>query len=152
MSENVTTSAHLFAPPSHPKITSISRNAIQDFLAERAQYEVAIEAQPGLKPLSWAGCFDALFLRSLLRARIFGAHFKSIDEFSDDVIKSKLESLSSTTKHVSFDEAMGMLCDTSNLTHQNPTLDCASSCCKLPTSLFASGAAGILSKTRRRRQ
>lgn len=106
MSETPSASAHLFAPPSHPKIKAISRNAIQDFLAERAQYEVSIEAQHGLKPVSWAGCFDALFLRSLLKGRIFGAQNTTIEQLSDNVIKARLESLASATKHVSFDEAM----------------------------------------------
>ena len=106
MSETTGNPSHLFAPVQAPKLTNISRRAIQDFLADREQYETAIKAQPGLSPIPWAGCFDALFLRSLVRARAFGAQYKSVDELNDAVIKAKLESLSSTTKHVSFDEAM----------------------------------------------
>ncbi len=41
------TSANLFAPIQAPRLSSISRKAIQHFLAERAHYESAVSAQPG---------------------------------------------------------------------------------------------------------
>ncbi len=40
-------SANLFALIQAPRLSSISRKAIQQFLAERAHYESAVSAQPG---------------------------------------------------------------------------------------------------------
>ena len=101
-----TTSGNLFVPIQAPRLNSISRKAIQHFLAERASYEAAVAAQPGLLPVSWAGCFNAIFLRSLLRARIFGSEITNINALTDDIIKNKLMHLVSGSKHVTYDEAM----------------------------------------------
>ncbi len=57
--------------------------AIQHFLAERAHYESTVSAQPGLTPISWAGSIDAIFLRSLLRAHIFGQCYTDINDLTD---------------------------------------------------------------------
>ena len=101
-----TTSVHLFAPIEAPRLKSISRKAIQHFLAERSQYEAAVKAQPGINAISWAGCFDAIFLRSLIRARIFGADVKEETDLTDKIIKKKLLELSGASKSVSFEEAL----------------------------------------------
>ena len=106
MSEVVGTSGTLFAPIQAPRLKSISRKAIQSFLAERMQYEAAVQAQPGINAISWAGCFDAIFLRSLIRARIFGAEVKDVTDLTDSLIKSKLEELSGTSKSTSYEEAL----------------------------------------------
>lgn len=90
----------MFAPVQAPKLTNTSGRAIQDFLADQKQYEVAIKAQPGVSPILWAGCFDALFLRSLVRARALGTHYKSAGELIDAIIKAKRKSLSYMTKNV----------------------------------------------------
>ena len=95
-----TASAHLFVPIPAPRLKSISRKAIQNFLAERTQYEAAVNAQPGINAISWAGCFDAIFLRSLIRARIFGADVKEETDFTDKIIKKKLLELSGASKSV----------------------------------------------------
>ena len=106
MSGSSGVSGTLFAPIQAPRLKSISRKAILDFLAERSQYEAAVCAQPGINAISWAGCFDAIYLRSLVRARIFGAQFKEVADLTDDVIKSKLKELAGQPKSVSFEEAL----------------------------------------------
>lgn len=87
----------------------MSRRAIKGFLAEREQYKKAIKVQPDLSPIPWAGCFDALFFRSLVHARAPGAQYESFDELTDTLINTKLESVSSTTRQVYFDEAIAIL-------------------------------------------
>ena len=99
-------SAHLFAPISAPRITSISRRAIQDFLADREAYEDAISAQPGLMAVSWRSCFPASFLRSLVRARIFRKNISDVTDLTDELIKEKLTTFAAGTKTVSADEAL----------------------------------------------
>ncbi len=81
------TSANLFALI---RLSRISRKAIQHILAERAHYESAVSAQPGLTPISWTGSIDASFLRSLLRARLFGQGYTDVNDLTDDVIKNRL--------------------------------------------------------------
>eukprot|EP00171_Calliarthron_tuberculosum_P007262 IDg7262t1 len=96
----------LFAPIQAPRLTSISRKAIQYFLAERATYENAVAAQPGLKPISYANSFDATFLGSLICCRIFGIEVKEVSDLSDDIIKANIIKLSSGSKPVSAEEAL----------------------------------------------
>ena len=98
--------AQLFAPSQALRLTSISRKAIEDFLADREAYEDAISAQPSLKPVSWRSCFPASFLRSLVRARIFGADVTDVTQLTDEKIKSKLETFAAGTKTVSEEEAL----------------------------------------------
>ena len=100
------TSGNLFAPIQAPRLRSISRKEIQRFLAERAHYESAVAAQPGLIPVSWAGSIDPIFLQSLLVIRIFGEGINDVGDLTDDIIKVKLNELSSGSKPVSADEAM----------------------------------------------
>ena len=99
-------SANLFAPVQAPRLQSISRKAIQYFLAERASYEAAVAAQPGLLPVPWSTCFDAFFLRSLVLSRVFGNNVTAISQLTDELIKSKLEEFCGAIKYVSYDEAM----------------------------------------------
>ena len=87
---------NLFAPIQAPKLKAISRKAIQHFLAEREQYEIAVEAQSGINPISWAGCFEAFFLRSLVRERVFGANYTEVSDLTDEIIKTRLTELAST--------------------------------------------------------
>lgn len=98
--------AHLFAPIRAPRITSISRKAIQDFLADRESYEDSVAAQPGLKAVSWRSCFQASFLRSLVLARMFGTQVKDVSDLTDEIIKDKLSSYAEGSKVVSADEAL----------------------------------------------
>ncbi len=100
------TSANVFAPVQAPRLTSISLEAIQRFLAERAHYEPAVAAQSGLSPISWAGSIDPIFLQSLLVIRVFGTGFIDISKLTDDIINAKLTVRSSGNKPVSFDEAL----------------------------------------------
>lgn len=97
--------ANLFAPIQAPRLTSIFRKAIQDFLADRENYEDAISGQPTLKPVSWFSCFGASFLRSLVRARIFSADITEVPGLTDKLIKSKLETFAAGSKKVSAEEA-----------------------------------------------
>jgi len=83
------TSVNTFAFIQHPRITSITRKSIQDFLAQRD-----------------ANCFDGIFLRSLVRARVFGKEIQDIASLTDDLIKTKLTALSSRGKAVSYEEVM----------------------------------------------
>ncbi len=87
------TSANHFAPVQAPRLTSISRKAIQRFLAERAHYESAVAAQPGLSPISWAASIDPIFLQSLLVIQVFGTGFNDVSDLTDDIIKAKLTEL-----------------------------------------------------------
>ncbi len=100
------TSANLFTLMQAPSLSSILRKAIQHFLAERAHYESAVSVQPELTPISWAGSVDAIFLRSLLRARIFGQSYTDVNDLTDDVIKNRLCNLVGGSKSVSFDDAL----------------------------------------------
>ncbi len=63
-------------------------------------------AQPGLTPISWAGSIDAIFLRSLLRARIFVQGYTDVNDLTDDVIKNRLCYFVEGSKPVSFDDAL----------------------------------------------
>ncbi len=99
-------SVNLFAPIQEPRLRSISRKAVQHFLAERAHYKSAVCAYPGLTPISWAGSIDAIFLRSLLRARIFGQGYTDVNDLTDDVIKNRLCNLVGGSKPVSFDDTL----------------------------------------------
>ena len=100
------TSENFFAPVQAPRLKSISRKGNQRFLEERTQYEGAVQAQPEFNPISRAGCFDAIFLRSLLRARVLGKEITEVSQLTDGMIKAKLTVLSSQTKAVSYDEAL----------------------------------------------
>lgn len=63
-------------------------------LAEIIHYKSAVGTQPGLVPLSWAGCiFDAIFLRSLVGACIFGTTYTEVSQLTDQVFKSRLQEL-----------------------------------------------------------
>lgn len=91
-SPGASATVHLFAPVKAPCLTSISSNAIQDFLAGRKAYEDAVAAQPSLNPMCWRSSFPATFLRPLVRARMFGAGVTEVSQLSVDTINAKLES------------------------------------------------------------
>ena len=97
---------NLFAPIQAPRLKSISRKAIQEFLASREAYEDAVAAQKGLNPVSIRASFPDLFLRSLVKARVFGANITDVNDLRDEIIKTKLKELSSDTKAVSKNEAL----------------------------------------------
>lgn len=103
---NVGASAQLFAPIQPPRIKSISRKAVQDFLADREAYEDAISVQPGIVAVSYRSCFPAMFLKSLIRARMFGAEITQAGQLTDELIKQKLEKLSGRTSSVSVEAAL----------------------------------------------
>ncbi|CAN8069970.1 unnamed protein product [Agarophyton chilense] len=99
-------SGNLFAPVQPPCLPAISCKAIQEFLAERSSYEAAVEAQPGINPVPYVSCFDAIFLRSLVRARLFGKDVTDVNQLSDDLIKTKLLGRSGGVRSVSYEEVM----------------------------------------------
>lgn len=80
--------AHIHAP----KQSSISRKAIQTFFDERANYEAAVDAQPGLIAISCTGSFDALLLPSLGPAGIFGTEITNVLRLSKATIKARIQS------------------------------------------------------------
>ena len=96
----------LFAPIAAPRIKSISRKAVLEFQAAREAYEDACSSQPGMKPVSYRSCFNAIFLKSLIRARAFGSDVKDIGDLTDEKIKSKLEEISGCTQTVSVESAL----------------------------------------------
>lgn len=100
------TSAQLFAFVQAPRLKAVASKAIQNFLAERTQYQATAAAQPSINALSWAGCFDAIFLRSLIRARVFGADVKETKDLTDEIICNRLLELSGVSRSVSFEEAL----------------------------------------------
>ncbi len=87
------TYANIFVPVQAPQLTSISRKAIQHFLAEHAHYKSAVDAQPGLSPISWAAAIDPIFLQSLLVIRVFVTGFNDVSDLTDDIIKTRLTEL-----------------------------------------------------------
>ncbi len=94
------TSSNLFEPVQAPRLTSISRKMVPPFLADRAHYESAVAAQPGMSPIPWAGSIGLMFLQSLLVIRVFRGGFNDVT----DVTEAKLTEISSASKSVSFDE------------------------------------------------
>ena len=90
----------------HPRITSIRRQDIQEFLAQRDSYEAAVSSQQGLSPVPYANCFDPIFLKSLVQAQVFGAAIKEVSSLTDAIIKTTLTSLSSRGKIVDYEEVM----------------------------------------------
>lgn len=103
---NVGGTAHLFAPIQAPKIKSIARKAVQSFLADREAYEDAISGQVGLVAVSYRSCFAATYLKSLIRARVFGAEIKKVAELTDEIIKDKLDEIAGTSRSVSVESAL----------------------------------------------
>ncbi len=100
------TFANLFEPGQAQRLTSLSRKAIQRCLAERAHYESAVAAQPGLSPISWAASIDHILLHSVLVIRVFGTGFSDVSNLTDVIIKAKMTELASGSKPVSIDEAL----------------------------------------------
>ena len=96
----------LFAPITAPTIKSISRKSVLEFLAAREAYEDAVSSQPGMKAVSYRSCFNRVFLKSLVRARAFGAEVSSVNELSDEVIKSKLQEISGYVSSISVESAL----------------------------------------------
>ncbi len=65
-----------------------------------------MSAKPGRTSISWAGSIDSTFLRSLLRARIFGQGYTDVNDLTDDIIQNRLCNLVGGSKPVSFDDAL----------------------------------------------
>lgn len=59
--ENPGAVGHLFAPIVAPKIKSISRKCVQEFLASREAYEDAVNSQAGVVAVSYLSCFSAAY-------------------------------------------------------------------------------------------
>ncbi|CAN8067564.1 unnamed protein product [Agarophyton chilense] len=72
----------------------------------RDSHEVSVASQEGLSPVPNDNCFDAIFLRSLVLARVFGKNIKEVSQLTDEIIKEKLSALSSNGRAVSYDELM----------------------------------------------
>lgn len=76
MSPGTGVTAHLFAPVQAPRLASISRTAIQDFLANRHSYVDAVAAQRSLNAVSWRSSFLSTFLWSLFFTNVWsGGHW-----------------------------------------------------------------------------
>lgn len=97
--------SQMFAPIQAPRIKSISRRAVQEFLEQREAYEDAVNSQPGVKTIPYRSCFAPTFLKSLVRARFFGVNVKTVSECTDDVIKTELDKIAGTYKTVSVEAA-----------------------------------------------
>ena len=97
---------HMFAPIQALKIKSISRKAVQDFLAEREAYEDAVDSQPEVTAVSYRSCFQASYLKSLVKARMFGQAIKELSDLNDDILKAKLQELAGGYRTVSCEQAL----------------------------------------------
>lgn len=96
---------HMFAPIQAPRIKSFTRKAVQTFLAEREAYEDAVDAQPGVKAVSYRSCFQASFLSSLVKSRMFGSEVKVLSDLTDDILKAKLQQIAGRSRTVSVEQA-----------------------------------------------
>lgn len=105
-SSEVDGSANLFAPIQAPHLKSISRKDVQAFLLARASYEHSVDAQPGLKPVSYRSCFDADYLEALVMAEAFGADIDDVSKCTDEILRSKLHDMVNDTVPVDFDQAL----------------------------------------------
>ena len=106
MDDQVVNTFHLFTPIQAPKIKSISRKAIQDFLADREAYEDLVAAQRGISAISYRSCFTDSYLKSLIRARFLGAEITVASELTDELIKSKLEQVAGNSRSASVESAL----------------------------------------------
>ena len=106
MGDQDVNTGHLFAQIQAPKIKSISRKAMQDFLADREAYEDLVAAQRGISAVPYRSCFTASYLKSLIRARFFGAEIAVVSELTDELIKSKLEKVAGTSRSASVESAI----------------------------------------------
>lgn len=97
--------ATLFAFIQAPCLTSIPRKEIQRFLAERKYYENSDAAQAGFKAMSYPKLFGVTFLYSLIRCRLLGTLIKEVYHLKNNVIKTKIEQLSSGSELISAEEA-----------------------------------------------
>ena len=98
--------ANLFAPIQAPHIKSISRKDVQSFLLARDAYEHAVEAQPGLKPVSYQSCFDADYLEALVMADAFGEDIDDVEKCTDAILKAKLKEMVGESITVDYEQAL----------------------------------------------
>ena len=98
-------SGQLFAPIRLQRIKSISRKAVQHFLAAREAYEDAVNTQPGVTAIPLWSCCNGVFLKPLIRARVFGAEVKTLEECTDAIIKTKLDHIAGIVRTTSVEAA-----------------------------------------------
>lgn len=106
---NVGAMEHIFAPIQGPQIHYISREAVQEFLAERKAYEGAIDAQLGISKVSYRSCFQASYLRSLVCIRVFGQNINEESDLSDEILKAKLQELTGGARKASSEQDLADL-------------------------------------------
>lgn len=134
--------AQPFAPFQAPKLSSISRKAIQAFLAEPTYYDATVKAQPEFKAIWWAGCFDALFLRSVTCARVFGSKITNAEQLFDAIIKADLGLFQKLQSRFCINSLWKTLTRTSSWMLPNMTLVFALSCIRQIRPRFANIEAG----------
>eukprot|EP00171_Calliarthron_tuberculosum_P023254 IDg23254t1 len=120
---------NLFAPVQAPRIKSVTQKAVQDFLAEREAYENLVEAQSGLKPVTYRSCFQASYLKLLVRAEVFGEDIYDVSQLSDDTLKTKLQDLAGISKDILSSDAYLKLRKRFVSMHPNRVLHSESSYC-----------------------
>lgn len=97
---------NFLAPIQAPRLTIISRKALETFLATREDNKAAVNAQSGLNPIPWASCINAIYNRPPVLARIFHFQYATIQSLTDDFIKEKQGSLAGATHRVSAEDAL----------------------------------------------
>ncbi len=98
-------SARLFALIQALHIKGITLKAIQNFLVERENYEDAILAQLGIQAVPLRAVFKPTYLKSLVRAEVFGEEISSVTQLNDGTLQEKLLALSGAFVSVSCEEA-----------------------------------------------
>lgn len=97
------TPSQLFAPIQTTTIKSLSRKAVQDLLAALEAYEDAVNAETGMSAVLLRSWFAGMFLKSLIRARVFSIDLKNLQDCTDDAIRTSLEEVSGRVRSVSVD-------------------------------------------------
>ena len=131
--------AHLFAPIQAPRIKSVTQKAVLDFLAEREAYENLIASQPGMKPVTYRSCFPASYLKSLVRAEVFGEDIEDVAQLDDTTLRAKLEELAGRARDVSPSEAMALV-------KKEIRLNAAENCARLRVMLLSASYLDLCEK------
>ncbi len=99
-------SANLFAADSSTKAEQHSAKGNPTFPRRTSSLRVRCFCATWATPMFWAGSISAIFLRSLLRARIFGQGYTDINDLTDDFIKNRHFNLVGGRNPVSFHDAL----------------------------------------------
>lgn len=97
----------VFAPIMEPRIKSVLRKAVQDFLVASKAYEHAVTSQFGMKTVLYCSCFNVIFLKSLFQARTFRPDINEIAQISGEIVQPKLTEISGSKRFVSVKVTLG---------------------------------------------